>query len=73
MAKELVKKEAQLGEYGVASVALDSEAKVKIEVKAEVDLIKELEKLAAQTGTKVDDQVVAYIKGLIQAANAIGV
>ena len=73
MAKKIKKKEAQLGEYGVASVALDSEAKVKIEVKAEVDLIKELEKLAAQTGTKVDDQVVAYIKGLIQAANAIGV
>ena len=73
MAKELVKKEAQLGEYGAASVALDSEAKVKVKVEAEVDLIKELEKLAAQTGTKVDDQVVAYIKGLIQAANAIGV
>ena len=73
MAKELVKKEAALGEYGVASVALDSEAKVKIKVEAEVDLIKELEKLAAQSNTKVDDQVVAYIKGLIQAANAIGV
>lgn len=73
MVKELVKKEAQLGEYGVASVALDSEAKVKVKVEAEVDLIKELEKLAAQTGGKVDDQIVAYIKGLIQAANAIGV
>lgn len=73
MAKELVKKEAQLGEYGVASVVLDSEAKVKVSVQAEVDLIKELEKLAAQSNTKVDDQVVAYIKGLIQAANAIGV
>lgn len=73
MGKELVKKEAALGEYGHASVALDSEAKVKIEVKAEVDLIKELEELAAQSNTKVDDQVVAYIKGLIQAANAIGI
>lgn len=73
MAKELVKKEAALGEYGSASVALDSEAKVKIKVEAEVDLIKELEKLAAQSNTKVDDQVVAYIKGLIQAANAIGI
>jgi len=69
--KELVKKEAELGEYGKASVSLTSEAKVKLSVEAEIDLIKELEKLAAQTNTKVDDQVVAYIKGLVAAANAV--
>lgn len=70
--KVLAEKVAQLGEYGQASVAFTSEAKVKVALAAEVDLIAELEKLAAQSQTKVDDQVLAYIKGLVQAANTIG-
>lgn len=73
MAKELMKKEAELGEYGKASITLTSEAKVKVGLEAEVDLIAELEKLAAKSQNKVDDQVVAYIKGLVAAANATGV
>lgn len=70
MAKELLKKEAALGEYGAASIVLQSDAKVKVSVQAEVDLLKELEKLAAQSETKLDDTVVAYIKNLVALANA---
>jgi len=71
MSKVLVSKEAELGEYGKASVELTSEAKVILSVKAEVDLLGELEKLAAKTETKLDDTVVAYIKQLIEAANQV--
>lgn len=69
--KELIKKEAALGEYGSASIALQSDAKVKVKMEAEVDLLVELEKLATQTETKLDDTVVAYIKNLVAAANAV--
>ena len=71
--KTLVGKEVELGEYGKASVELNSKAEIIAKFEAKVDLIAELEKLAAATKTPVDDQVVKYIKGLVEAANAIGV
>jgi len=68
---ELVKHEVALGEYGAAGVSLTSDAKVKVYLAAEIDLLAELSKLAAKTETKLDDAVVGYIKGLIEAANAL--
>lgn len=70
MAKELLKKEAALGEYGNAQIVLMSDAKVKVSVQAEVDILLELEKLAAKSETKLDDNVVLYIKNLVAMANA---
>ncbi len=71
MAKELVKEAAKLGEYGEASIALDSMAVVTLKAEAKVDIIAELEKMAAATGTKLDDQAIAGIKKLVQSYNAI--
>lgn len=71
MAKDLIKKEAQLGEYGKAEASLDSELKLKVSVVAQVDLIAEVEKMAAATETKVDDQAIAWLKGLVSSYNLI--
>jgi hypothetical protein len=71
MGKVIAGHKVELGQYGEASVELTSKAEVVVKVEAKVDLLAELEKLAAQTGTKVDDTVVKYIKGLVEAANAV--
>jgi len=60
--KELEKK---LGDYGVASVDIDGQLKVKVELAVEIDLIAEVEKLAAKSSTPIDDQAIAWIKKLV--------
>lgn len=71
MVKDLVKKEALLGEYGKAEASLDSELKLKVSINAQVDLLAEVEKMAAATKTKFDDQAVAWLKGLVSAYNSL--
>lgn len=71
--KALVKKEQELGEYGKASIELNTKAEIVAKFEAKVDLIKELERLADQTKTPLDNEVVKYIKGLVAAANAVAV
>ena len=44
MVKDLVKKEALLGEYGKAEASLDSELKLKVSINAQVDLLAEVVK-----------------------------
>lgn len=61
----------KIGEYGEASVALNSKAEVVVKVEAKINLLDECEKLAAKTNTKLDDQFVATLKGLVAAANAM--
>lgn len=57
--------EKQLGEYGKVAVDLSPDGKLKVVAEVHVDLIAELEKLAAKTSSKVDDQAIAWVKGML--------
>lgn len=60
--------ESKLGEYGSASVDLSDKGMLVIQAKIEVDLVVEAEKLAAKTGTPIDDQAIAWLKMLMGRA-----
>lgn len=54
-----------LGSVGRASVDINDKGEVEISVSAKIDLLGELHKLAAKSGTKLDDVVVAAIEKLL--------
>ena len=60
--------EKKLGEYGSVSVDVTPDLKVKVSVEAHVDLIAEAKKLAAKTQTPIDDQAIAWLEKIVQAA-----
>lgn len=57
--------EFKLGEYGSASVDVTGQGFLEVSLVAKVDLVAELEKLAAKTSTKVDDAAMAWVKGML--------
>lgn len=63
--KELDKK---IGEYGSASIDVTPELKLKVEVAVEVDLIAEAKKLAAKSGTPIDDAAIAWLEKIVRSA-----
>ena len=70
--KTLANVKADLGGYGTAEASVDSMLVVKANVAVEVDIIKEVEKLAAKTtGTDVDDKAVAAIKKIRDLVNGV--
>ena len=68
--KELEKK---IGEYGVASIDVTPELKVKVEVAIEVDLIAEAKKLAEKTETPIDNTAIEWLEKIVKAAAALKV
>lgn len=51
-----------IGKVGSYSVDVTPELKVKVAVAVEVDLIAEAKKLAAKTGTPIDDGAIAWLE-----------
>lgn len=64
--------EQKIGDYGTASVDVTPELKVKVELAVEVDLIAEAKKLAAKTGTPVDDKAIEWLEKIVKGAAALG-
>ena len=64
--------EKKLGDYGTATVDVTPDLKIVAEVKVQIDLVAELEKLAAKTATPVDDAAIKWVKSVVQAASALG-
>ncbi len=60
--------EKKIGEFGSASLDVTPELKLKLEVSVEVDLVAEAKKLAAKTGTPIDDAAVAWLEKLVKVA-----
>lgn len=57
--------EGKIGEFGGYSVDLQKDGKLVVAVEARIDLIAELEKLAAKTSTPMDDVVIAWVKSAL--------
>lgn len=57
--------DVKIGEYGSASVDINGQGKVVLAVQIEVDLVKEAKKLAAKTGTPLDDKAIAWLELLM--------
>ncbi len=55
----------ELGDYGKASIDVNLNGKVKVDIAIEVDLIAEVKKLAEKTATPLDDTVIAYLEKLV--------
>lgn len=62
--------EKKLGEYGSVSLDVTPDLKVLASIEVHIDLIKEIEKLAAKTATPLDDQAMAWIKLLVSKPTA---
>lgn len=63
--------EKKLGEYGEAYVDVKPDLKVEVALKAEIDLIAEVKKLAAKTDTPLDDHAIAWLEALIVKKPAV--
>lgn len=57
--------EKNLGEYGSVSVDVTPQLEVEIALTAKIDLVAEIEKLAAKTKTQLDDKFIATLKSLL--------
>jgi hypothetical protein len=57
-----------IGNIGHASVDLDDKGNLEVGLSAKIDLLAELEKIAAKTGTQLDDAFVATLKKLLGRA-----
>lgn len=55
----------KIGEYGEYGLDLTEKGMIEASVLLKIDLIAELEKVAAKTNTKLDDYVVKYLKTLL--------
>ena len=60
--------EKKIGDYGAAIVDLDDKGMLTVSVGVKVDLLAEVEKLAAKTKTTIDDAAIAWLKGLVGRA-----
>ncbi len=63
---EGVEVEKKLGEYGSASADVTPDLKVKVSLSVEIDLIAEAKKLAAKTGTPIDDAAIEWLEKLVR-------
>ena len=59
---DLQKAEGKIGSIGVWSEEVTDKGTVKVSIGVEIDLIAELEKLAAKTATPIDDAVLVWVK-----------
>lgn len=57
--------EGKIGEFGGYSVDVDDKGMIEVAVGVKLDILHELEKIAAKTGTKIDDAVVDALKKLL--------
>lgn len=57
--------EGKIGNVGAYSVDINDKGEVEVAVSAKIDLLAEIEKLAAKSGTKIDDAVVGFLKKLL--------
>lgn len=57
--------EGKIGEIGGYSVDVNADGVLEVGVSVKIDLLAEVEKLAAKSGTKVDDAVVDFLKKLL--------
>jgi hypothetical protein len=59
--------EGDIGKYGKYFVDLKPDGKIEIAVLlgTTVDIIAEVEKLAAKTNTKIDDNIAKFLKALV--------
>lgn len=55
----------KIGEYGGYGLDLQPDGILVASVELKIDLIAELEKLAAKTSTKIDDAAMAWVKGML--------
>lgn len=60
--------EGNIGSLGHYSVDVDDKGIIEVAVGVKVDIIAELEKIAAKSGTKIDDAVVDALKKLLGRA-----
>ncbi len=60
--------EGKIGEFGGYSVDVDDKGMIEVAVGVKLDILAELEKIAAKTGTKIDDAVVDALKKLLGRA-----
>ena len=60
--KELV---GQIGNVGSYSADIDDAGILELSVGIKIDLVAELEKLAAKTETPVDDKAIAWVKSML--------
>lgn len=68
---KVLEKDFTLGEYGTAQLSVDSMLVLEAEIKAKVDIIKELKELADKTNTPLDDKIVDGLEQFLKAANAV--
>jgi hypothetical protein len=54
-----------IGSIGKYAVDIQPDGHLELSVGVKIDLLHEIEKLAAKTGTQIDDNVVAFLKKLM--------
>lgn len=63
--KEVEGKIGAEGQYGSYEVDVNDKGEVVAKVEVKIDLLAEIEKLAAKTATPIDDAAIAWIKKLL--------
>lgn len=58
--------ETKIGNVGRAAVDVTPDLKVKLSVSVEFDLVAEAKKLAAKTGTPIDDAAISWLESLVK-------
>lgn len=57
--------EKKIGDYGSIIVDVTPDAKIKIAVVLELDVIAELDKVAAKTSTQIDNNILSLLKTVL--------
>lgn len=57
--------EGNIGSIGNYKVDVQKDGHLEVSVGVKIDLLGEIEKLAAKTGNKIDDSVVEFLKKLM--------
>jgi|KBSSwiStaDraftv2_1062776.scaffolds.fasta_scaffold6519531_1 hypothetical protein len=57
--------EGKIGEIGEYYVDLNDKGEIEVAVSLKIDLVKEAKKLAASTGTPIDDTAIAWLEKLM--------
>lgn len=65
MALEGKELDGKIGEYGAYSIDLNDKGELELAIGLKIDLVAEAKKLAAKTGTPIDDQAIAWLEKLM--------
>ncbi len=57
----------KVGDYGLVSIDVTPDLKIRMSIDVEVDLIAEAKKLAAKTETPIDDAAIAWLEKILKA------